>query len=68
MLVRACDNFAIDWRGIPTTILRSDIYDEDDPVVVAYPGNFEPVRVTAGAYVEQATAVPGEGRRVRRSE
>jgi hypothetical protein len=66
MLVRATANFAIDWQGIPTTIIRSDIYDEADPLVVAYPDNFEPVRVTAGAFVEQATANPGEARNTRR--
>lgn len=67
MLVRATADFVIDWQGIPTTIVRSDIYDAADDLVKAYPDNFEPVRVTAGAYVEQASANPGEARRARRA-
>lgn len=63
-LVRANGPFATNFNGWPQVVNPGELFDDDDPLVLAHPGNFEPVR--AANPVEQATAAPGEQRNVRR--
>lgn len=65
-MVRAKQPFATEFLGYSMVIQPHDIWSDDDPIVRAHPDQFEPVRVTAGIGVEQATAAPGEMRNVRR--
>jgi hypothetical protein len=60
-LVRASEPFAHELNGYAQVVDPGDLYPDDDPVVLAYPGNF----VYAEA-VEQATSAPGEKRTARR--
>jgi hypothetical protein len=55
--VAAVDTF---FPGQRVAITKGDIYDAKDDVVKRYPGKFKPLRPT----VEDATAVPGQTRKV----
>jgi hypothetical protein len=56
----------------PVCIEPTDVYEEDDPLVLKYPSKFVPIRIVRtgkGAeptVIEQATAAPGERRNIRR--
>ena len=65
-MVRATGNY----REMPSTLVREgELWPADDPVVVAHPAWFEPVRVgRAAPVVEQATAAPGEQRMTVRTQ
>lgn len=64
-LVRVLTSFATEMHGYTQVIRQGDLYDDDDPVVKAYPALFERVTATHSS-VEQASAAPGEARNVRR--
>lgn len=58
--------------GVAFTLHRGEVWDADDPLVKQRPGFFSPLpviaRVSAGEgwrIVEQATAAPGERRKIR---
>lgn len=55
-----------DANGVMVTLEPAVDYDEDDPLVKAYPWAFVPADTTAGLVesvpIEQATAAPGEKR------
>jgi hypothetical protein len=64
--VRAAATFATHLNGWPQVISAGEVFEDDDPIVVAHPSCFEPMRATNPRPVEQATAGPGEFRNVRR--
>ncbi len=64
-LLRAVSTFATEAGGHPQVIHVGELYEDDEPVVLANPSCFEPVRASFPR-VEQATAAPGERRDVRR--
>lgn len=66
MSVHAREPFATEFYGYPKVIRPEDFYDENDPLVRAYPANFVGTQPTAGIAVEQASAAPGERRTTRR--
>jgi hypothetical protein len=55
--VAANDTF---FPGHRVAVTKGDVYDVTDPLVKRYPGKFDPVR----SKVEEATAVPGQTRKV----
>lgn len=59
--------FAEYARGFPRVVRRGQTFPADDPVVVKYPARFQRLSDAHAAreqQVEQATAAPGETRRV----
>jgi hypothetical protein len=65
-VVRVLESFATGIKGYTEVVRQGDLYEDDDPLVRAYPAQFEAVVATHGRSVEQATAAPGEARNVRR--
>jgi hypothetical protein len=64
----ATETFFASVDGASRRIVRGvDRVRSDHPLVRSNPGYWEPVRVTIGDDVEQATAGPGEKRAARRA-
>ena len=69
-VVFAASNAVLKWKTRSVTIRRGDAWAANDPLVRHYPSMFtaDPPHIhhTEPIVVEQATAAPGESRRVKR--
>lgn len=66
-ILRVREPFAVDWRGVHRVLRAGDLLDENDPIIKGREAFFEAVEVASSrdaARVEQASAAPGELRRV----
>lgn len=66
MLMRPTSAFVSEILGYPVVLGPTDILEDTDPHVRAYPTCFVEVTANRAGTVEQATAAPGERRNIKK--